>query len=235
MVEIFELWSCGYDAPRDSRSSASISKCDRRRSSGCAPCLHQHTEDGQYVGGPDAAKRLLGQPVLYLPLGGADRDRILRMPDEAFHRFGVYRGFFDIALARERVPNPFIFTFLRNPEERLVSDLYYGSAKRGAEFSFENWNPDDCNLMTRMLAGSASAAAAIEVLSSMDFVGVTERIDRDMPRLLTLLGRPWVPVVTRNVNRERPALDDLPSHVRSLLAERTKADREVYEWALARG
>lgn len=65
-----------------------------------------------------------GQPVLYLPdADGAGRDRrerILQMSRSAFGRFGVYRGFFDVAMARERVPNPFVFTFLRDPEERLV-------------------------------------------------------------------------------------------------------------------
>jgi Sulfotransferase family len=175
-----------------------------------------------------------GQPVLYLPIDGDDRERILRMPARLFNRFGVYRGFFDTTIARKRVPNPFIFTFLRNPEERLVSDLYYGPAKTGGRFSFEGWSPGDCNVMTRMLAGNGSAEAAIEVLSSMDFVGVTERIGSDMQRLLARLGRPNVPVVAKNVNRGRPAMDDLPPRIRSLLAEATEADRKIYEWALTR-
>jgi hypothetical protein len=176
-----------------------------------------------------------GQPVLYLPDGDDRRERILRLPSKTFSRFGVYRGFFDVELARERVPNPFIFTFLRHPVERLVSDLYYGPTKTRTQFSFENWNPGDCNLMTRMLAGSASAQDAIEALSSMDFVGITERIDSDMARLLRRLGRPNVAVVRKNVNSARPASNDLPPKIRSLLEERTEADRKVYEWALGRG
>jgi hypothetical protein len=175
-----------------------------------------------------------GHPVLYLPIGGDDRERILRMPRTSFNRFGVYRGFFDIALARERVLNPFIFTFLRNPEERLVSDLFYGPAKMRTEFSIEDWRPEDGNYMTRMLTGGNDADVAIEVLSSMDFVGVTERIASDMPRLLARLGRPNVPMVTKNVNRKRPKLDELSPRIRSQLADATEADRKIYEWALAR-
>ncbi len=176
-----------------------------------------------------------GQPVLYLPDGDDRREPILRMPNKTFGRFGVYRGFFDVDLARERVPNPFIFTFLRDPVERLVSDLFYGPTKMRTQFSIDDWNPGDCNFMTQMLAGSTSADDAIEILSSMDFVGVTERIESDMSRLLAQLGRPNVPMESKNVNRERPKLADLPSHIRSLMAERTEADRKIYEWALSRG
>ena len=177
-----------------------------------------------------------GQPVLYLPVGGPGRERILQMPKKTFDRFGVYRGYFDVSVARERVPNPLIFTFLRDPVERLISDLYYGAAKIRTQISLEDWRPDgDCNVMTQLLVGSADAEAAIEALSSMDFVGITERMDSDMPRLLQQLGRPNVAMERKNVNRGRPASDDLSPRVRSFLRERTEADRKVYEWALGRG
>lgn len=177
-----------------------------------------------------------GQPVLYLPVSGEGRERVLRMSRKAFDRFGVYRGFFDVFLARDRVSNPFIFTFLRDPVERLISDLHYGAVKIRTQISLEDWKPDgDCNVMTQLLAGSADAEAAIEALSSMDFVGITERIDSDMPRLLQRLGRPNVAMVKKNVNRGRPASQDLSPKVRSFLNECTEADRKVYEWALRRG
>jgi hypothetical protein len=176
-----------------------------------------------------------GQPVLYLPAGGAGRERVLQMPKKTFDRFGVYRGFFNISLARERVSNPFIFTFLRDPLEQLVSAIYYGAAKNDLQISLEDCIPTDGSFMTHMLAGSASAQDAIEALSSMDFVGITERIDSDMARLLRRLGRPNVAVVRKNVNSARPASKDLPPKIRSLLEERTEADRKVYEWALGRG
>lgn len=175
-----------------------------------------------------------GQPVLYLQIDGEGRERALQMSRRRFNSFGVYRGFFDVALARARVANPFVFTFLRDPVERLVSDLYYGPTKTGEAFSIEAWTPGDCNNMTRMLVGDANADAAIEVLSSMEFVGITERIDTDMSRLLGRLGRPNVPEVRKNVNRGRPAVDDLPPRIRSLMLEATEADRKIYEWALAR-
>jgi Sulfotransferase family len=176
-----------------------------------------------------------GHPVLYLPWEGEDRERILRMPGSTFRRFGVYRGYFDIAFVKERVPNPFVFTFLRDPQDRLVSDLYYFASKGGTRFSFENWMPGDHNFMTRMLVGSTDADAAIEVLSSLDFVGVTERIGSDMPRLFSRLGKANVPVVVKHQTPERPALHQLPARIRSLLAESTEADQKIYDWALKRG
>jgi hypothetical protein len=70
------------------------------------------------------------QPALYVPATGSERDRVLELPQKRFSRYGVYRGFLSVDYARERVPNPFIFTFLREPAAHVVS-LYYYNRYRG--------------------------------------------------------------------------------------------------------
>ncbi len=177
-----------------------------------------------------------GYPVLHVPSGGPRRELVLHMPQSRFERYAAYRGHVPPSFA-ERVPNPFVFTFLREPIDRLISEYYYNrSIACTAPPSLRAYLEDGLsdNPLTRALAGEPVADAAIEVLSKMDFVGLMERFDRDIARLFERLGRPNVAPSKWGSTYARVEFEDLSSDVRAALRERTTADRKVYEWALER-
>ncbi len=175
-----------------------------------------------------------GYPILSVPAAGARRDLALHLPQSEFERYAAYRGHVPPSFA-ERVPNPFVFTFLREPRERLVSHYYYHRSLGLEKLSLTKFLESDAadNIMTRAIAGEPSAEAAIEVLSTMDFIGLTERFDDDTERLFALLGRRSVPPLRWKPTHIRLELEDLAPSVLTALEERTAEDRAVYAWALS--
>ncbi len=178
-----------------------------------------------------------GQPILWIPSGGVRRERVLGMPQEKLDRYAGYRGHVTASFA-DRVTNPFVFTFLREPRDRTISQYFYNrsldSAERQSLGKFlESAHAD--NVMTRSLVGEPSAEAAIDALSRMDFVGIMERFEEDTRRLFELLGRPPVEPVKWKPTLARVELEDLAPRVRAALEERTAADRKVYDWVLQQG
>lgn len=176
-----------------------------------------------------------GQPIMNVPSGGPRRERIDRMSQSDFDRYSVYRGHFPPEFA-DRVRNPFVFTFLREPQDRLISHYYHYRPMGLVPASLEAFLDDDSsdNIMTRALAGRPSADAAIEALAAMDFIGLTEDFEADTKRLFNLLGRESTPQSRWKVTDDRPALDDLSTSVRCALERRTAEDRKVYEWGWQR-
>lgn len=168
-----------------------------------------------------------GHPILWV---GADK---LDMPQRELERYSVFRGHIPPSFAA-RVPNAFPFTFLRDPEDCLLSMYFYGR-QRGRDLkSLRECLATDFadNLMTRALAGDADADAAIEALRKMKFVGLTERFDEDTSRLFHMLGKGHIEPVVWKPTRARVYLEDLSSEVRARLKELTVLDRKVYDWAL---
>ena len=174
-----------------------------------------------------------GHPILNVPGGGPRRERIDRMPQSHFDRYSVYRGHFLPEFSR-RVRNPFLFTFLRRPEDHLLSYYYHylslGLMTQTLEAFLEDSSSD--NIMTRSLAGKPSAEDAIDALAAMDFVGLTEEFEEDATRLFEALGRKSVPAARWKVTEGRPAADDLPERVLQAVERRTGEDRKVYDWAV---
>ena len=176
-----------------------------------------------------------GQPVLNVAGGGARRERVEQMSQSYLDRYAVYVGHFPPEFA-ERVRNPFLFTFLREPQDRLVSDYFYHRPGGWLPDTFEAFLDDDSsdNHITRALAGEASAERAIEALAAMDFVGFTETIEEDANELFRRLGKGDVTMVKTKITRDRPVLEDLPETVRQAVEHRTCEDRKVYDWAFRR-
>jgi hypothetical protein len=181
-------------------------------------------------------KAFWGQPALNVPSTGPRRERIERMSQQQFDRYAIYRGHFLPEFAT-RVRNPFLFTFLREPQDRLLSHYYYYYHQPdGTGLPIQAFLEDPArsdNMITRALAGEARAAVAIEALAAMDFIGFTEDFEHDVGLVLRMLGREGVVEERTKVTPTRAALDDLPSGVRAALEERTSEDRKVYEWAIA--
>jgi hypothetical protein len=174
-----------------------------------------------------------GHPILNVPGGGPRRERIDRMSQSHFDRYSVYRGHFLPEFSR-RVRNPFLFTFLRRPEDHLLSYYYHYLSMGMMPSTFEAFleNSSSDNIMTRALAGKPSAEDAIEALAAMDFVGLTEEFEEDTKRLFEALGRKRVPVERWKVTERRPAPDDLPKNVLQAVKRRTREDRKTYDWAV---
>jgi hypothetical protein len=105
------------------------------------------------------------------------------------------------------------------------------------------------NFMTRQFAGGledfpdeSNRMAMLERakvhLSSLDFIGFTDRYDEDFPRLIGRAGLPQLGLTPRynvtrqaNVHRDSP---DVSVAVRNLLLDRVRVDMELWEFARAR-
>ena len=132
-----------------------------------------------------------GHPVLYLPIGGDDRERILRMPRSIFQSLWRVSRLSSTLRLRKSGCRILSSSLSCGTRKSVLYQIYTMGQPKGAyeSFLFEDWSPDDGNFMTRMLAGGTDADVAIEVLSSWISSGVTERIASDMPRLLARLGQ----------------------------------------------
>jgi hypothetical protein len=145
--------------------------------------------------------------------------------------------------------------FFRDPIERLRSFFRYVRS-RGGQSSLSDFLSDGSvaqldNAAVRLLGGVSSPVRltegqwdslidrAIHNLSRFNFVGLTEEVGNDLPMLFSLIGLPQ-PTVVPNVNvtpesarRSALADEDLDSpRVQSLLEERIRHDRVLYEHAL---
>lgn len=170
-----------------------------------------------------------GWVLIHDHLAGPKRPKLLRRARKASFVTGhYYRGTY------EKIADPrrdFLFTFLRDPEERLRSSFRFARSWKGTfrydidphamKFSDFLTHPVEAhqihvdNMMTRMLGGAygdrpASEAewremvrSACRMLERMDFIGLTETFDENLRELYEELGAGEPPARTK-VN-ETPA------------------------------
>lgn len=183
------------------------------------------------------------------------------LADESLNRFDIIAGHFDGDLA-DRIADPkIVITSVREPVDRIVSLYYFlrllPEQKIGQplfrmlqRMSLKDYvtsdhpliRPINVNSQCRQLAGSVArndpslsekelAALAIQRIRSVDHLLVTEHLATDLPRLMMKLGLE-ARIEERNRNANRIATDSLPDDVRSEIEARTRADRELYTYAL---
>jgi hypothetical protein len=104
------------------------------------------------------------------------------------------------------------------------------------DLSFEDWIGKDWvrNAQTQRIAGSASAAAAIDIIERRSmFVGLTERFDESMVLLKALrAGDLDIDYARVNVAKRDTVAKDLLAtpHTRQLLLEANREDLDLYEF-----
>lgn len=129
-----------------------------------------------------------------------------------------------------------MFTFLRDPIERLVSAYRYtvyqgpnASKYRQKWPTFEayaEWYPAN-DVAAWLIGGAESVDEYIEKLEArFDFIGVQEHFDKSMARLMRLLGSEYRPGPRRNVT-QAPEVSTYPD-LRAYLYEKHRLDVEAW-------
>jgi len=138
-------------------------------------------------------------------------------------------------------------TFLRDPVERIISYYYYVIAqpnntgyKETYGVSLEDFvlkgNQDIAsNQQTKALCGSNAVVdfelARKNIEEYFSFVGVVEQYRKSIKFLGNQLN--WQNVIFHELNRtaDKPAV---PAHVRKVIEEANKIDRQLYDWVYSR-
>ena len=130
------------------------------------------------------------------------------------------------------------FTFLRDPDSRLLSHFLHFVADRDITPSaeqFRSWceDPDNQNLQARWLCGRADANAAIEVLREQDlFVGLTARYGESVQQLALWLGTSRFRPTREHRNRRRRKVGRFmkESEMRALTRKANAEDHRLYQF-----
>jgi hypothetical protein len=159
-----------------------------------------------------------------------------------------------------RQPHAFVFTILRDPAGRLLSNYHYLHRKLKS-LTFEQFctsdDPDVLyttnNLMVRQLASRINGteglntpfeellAQALKNLASMDYVGFQQTLDHDFEALVKKTGFPLLRLPQKNITAALKTHNGSPIYnasaskedILKLAAPRLKWDMELYQRALA--
>jgi hypothetical protein len=137
---------------------------------------------------------------------------------------------------RDAIPDPARYwTWLRDPVERVISAYFYLQERVTKQPSLPDGQPTPDRVRGRSLKQFAkrlqhrnlqSRALGGFELEKMGFVGITEKFDES----IAILGLPPLDTaLTRNVNRDRPVVDD---ELRRLIRRVNHEDVALYERAL---
>lgn len=165
------------------------------------------------------------------------------------HKQIVYRSasghlrFEQAARLREAVPHVRMFTFVRDPVERVISDYRYTRSEShpGNQLYRDKYqtlseyvaDPANQNRMWKFLAGPATAwspEAAQEVLRTYTFIGVVEEFELCVEFLTALWGCPKQPTAAQNRTVSEEAVS-LTNDLKREIAVHNVADRSLYRIA----
>jgi hypothetical protein len=126
---------------------------------------------------------------------------------------------------------------MRDPLKTCASRFQYNVQYRGKQgLVFEEWIQKDWtrNHQTRMIAGTADASAAIQILRRKQvFVGLTERFDESLLLLKALvanrLNLSYEPVNVSSANVIAPRLL-ADERTRQLLMDANQVDQQLYDF-----
>lgn len=141
---------------------------------------------------------------------------------------------------RQANPDIKLYTFLRDPIRRMVSQYQYElNLGRYVGDSFEHWvtNPANHDLQVKSLAGTANLAKALRLLETeVAFVGLMERLDESLQMMRPALGLPKrVNLSPARVNaaRDNTLRDQIladPQRM-ALLQQANQRDQVLYDFA----
>lgn len=186
----------------------------------------------------------------------AEGRRILRITHLLKASKKILAGHFFLRdFSAELVRDTYIFTFLRNPIDRVVSQYHYFREVEQATDDEEVMsakafelrhiltrpgnNPRWINAQTTCLSGESrhkvadreSLERAIRNLQLLDFVGLYEQLQASWSRLATDLRWPDTELPVCNRTARRPQLSDVDPALVELIAERNALDLELYSAA----
>jgi hypothetical protein len=204
-------------------------------------------------------RRTLGEPdVLYMHGPGAHTHASL---EYLITRYRALVGHFEVSnISQWMFENVFMFTFLRDPVDRVLSNYYYYrnvqhvrvvdeiiraremdllSLLRTCDVSRPNiWS----NWQTFALSGAEHSTfapgtilePAKRTLDRLDFVGFFESLREDARRLSEICGwDPEIPLPMANVTPRRGSRTDLDPETLELIRELNRDDIELYGYAKA--
>jgi len=131
------------------------------------------------------------------------------------------------------LPELRLFTILREPITRCLSHYQFDRVRNRKSVDFLTWLDERRNYMTRFLAGSEDADAAIAILEErIEFVGLLEDFDRTLHMLQAWCGKPLsLDYKSRNIasrNSIKNEILDDPELVEAM-HESHALDKIVYE------
>jgi hypothetical protein len=142
------------------------------------------------------------------------------------------------------MPEARIFTFLRDPLKRLISEYRYQQTPSSGDWkgflerypSFDHFlkDPSRHNTMANSIAGKgATAGEAIKVMTEeYFFYGITERYEESAALLLRLAGSEHPPKARNNVTaKEVPMEIADPDRYRAVVEALNEQDAELYRFA----
>jgi hypothetical protein len=184
-----------------------------------------------------------------------------RYPPEEDPRYRLYSGHYDLVNCGRMPPDTRYITFLRRPEDRVLSVYYFWRsvlsdgdgphvqiAKTSglAEFLRNplTWFAVHDTQVARLLPeGTGGPEAAIAALDSFALVGIRELYSLSVLMLAHKFGWPLPSRLARRLgpdeirshpNHRRVEREPVTPEIADLLRERTRGDAVVYEYALRR-
>ena len=179
-----------------------------------------------------------------------------RRPEGQRARLQLVRGH-GASLLRDTLDNPYVFTFLRHPMERMLSQYNYirsrsdhRSSEVSRRLSFDDYldhaiEHGEDNLQTRFLSSLLTDALkqlatpvershlreATRQLASFDRVFFADSFDVALLHLKSDLGwKEWPCYVRQNVSSGM-SMEDLNVNTREKLVYTERFDMELYQWA----
>lgn len=199
----------------------------------------------------------LGEPnVLHVHTPGAHMNAPL---EYLITRYRGLIGHFEVShLSSWMFENVFMFTFLRDPVDRVLSNYYFYRNVHHERQVFEMMRAQQLDIKSLLsqcdlsrptvwsnwqsfaLSGleySAFAPGTVlepakRTLERLDFVGLYERLRPDMKRLCEICGwDPTIPLPVANVTPNRKTQTDLDQETLELIHQLNRDDIELYNYA----
>lgn len=157
-------------------------------------------------------------------------------------KYRVFIGHFGYEQAHKTFGDADFITFLREPNERLLSLYHY--LQRTGQISTSATPKEyltkiapgrgEEDQMCHYLADGRTIAFALATLHDCIFVGQFEDLEGEIHRLATVLNWPTVPPVPmlNTDDAEHPSLDDLSDDTRDVLRHVNEADSAIYQHAI---
>lgn len=184
---------------------------------------------------------------IYPDLEGMSLDTFVNLPEDARRHFHLIFGHFFYGM-HVYLPHPSRYsTFLRDPLERVRSNYWQTKSfhpARGAPLSeivMRGAMEEFDNYQTRIISAVASSTvpcgfmtddildiALRNIREGFEFVGVVERIERDWPRLLDVLGLDRIPLPYVEPRSELVSDADYNRIDWSLVARNNRFDIALY-------
>lgn len=173
-----------------------------------------------------------------------------KLPESERDRINVLKGHFYFGLHKYMTSPSKYFTFLRDPQERILSYYHYVRRRPNhrlretygftdttsyLEFVSEIDEQDLHNGQTRWICGKDADEAEMlriakeNIQQHFAFVGILELFDESLILLQEAFELPLLYYKAKNQTKGRPDLSTVDEEAREIVEEKNKGDRQLYE------